>query len=535
MSRDLGDFQTPPALVSGVLDYLQGLGREWPRVLEPTCGRGNFITGLLALPSPPREIQGIELQASHVANARSVAQDAKACQVIIHQANIFGFHLGNELRWRERGPLLVVGNPPWVTSAELGTLGSRNLPRKRNLKNLPGFEAMTGGSNFDIAEYIWLKLMRELADEQPTIALLCKTAVARNVLQYVAANDLPIGNANIRKIDAKQWFGAAVDACLFCVDITTNERQYKAHVYADLRSATPISTIGVIGGQLVSNVEMRAGLKAFDGISPLTWRQGLKHDAASAVELVVDLSGQLRNRLGEVVNVEPAYVYPLLKSSDLVGKGKTKPMRAAIVPQQRLGEGTHHLKQDAPLLWSYLIAHRHLFEQRKSSIYRNQPSFAYFGLGDYTFAPYKVAISGMYKTPVFRAIAPVDGRPVMFDDTCYFLACASSRQAAIVVSLLNDPVCLDLLSSIAFWDAKRPITKKLLQRIDLLALLRHTEREPLLDRANIELARLESKEGQGDDAWPVSLEDLITGSAGGAVSGSTRETDVVQLTLLGAF
>jgi hypothetical protein len=54
--RDLGDFQTPSELVAEVLDTLGPIGVRWPRVLEPTCGRGHFIGGLLALAEPPREI-----------------------------------------------------------------------------------------------------------------------------------------------------------------------------------------------------------------------------------------------------------------------------------------------------------------------------------------------------------------------------------------------------------------------------------------------------------------------------------------------
>ncbi len=47
MRRELGDFQTPSALVTQVLQVLGPIGRRWPRVLEPTCGSGQFIQGLL--------------------------------------------------------------------------------------------------------------------------------------------------------------------------------------------------------------------------------------------------------------------------------------------------------------------------------------------------------------------------------------------------------------------------------------------------------------------------------------------------------
>ena len=219
--RDLGDYQTPPELVAQVLKALGPIGRRWPRVLEPTCGRGHFIAGLLAEPGPPREIQAIEVQESHYQTACALAAGSAASgvQVRITRADLFDIDLGQDLKWREQGPLLVIGNPPWVTNSELGSLGSTNRPPRRNLKGLRGLEARTGSSNFDVTEAIWLKLAFDLVDQQPTIALLCKTSVARSVLQFTHRAGLPVATASIRRIDAARWFGAAVDACLFCVTL----------------------------------------------------------------------------------------------------------------------------------------------------------------------------------------------------------------------------------------------------------------------------------------------------------------------------
>ncbi len=94
-----------------------------------------------------------------------------------------------------------------------------------------------------------------------------------------------------------------------------------------------------------------------------------------------------------------------------------------------------------------------------------------FGIGDYSFAPYKVAISGLHKIPRFRVLEPVDGRPIMLDDTCYFVPCYSLQEATRIASVLNDQICLNYISSIVFLDAKRPITKKLLQRIHIPSLI----------------------------------------------------------------
>ncbi len=221
MRRDLGDFQTPPELVAEVLEAVGPIGGRWPRVLEPTCGRGHFIAGLLARSNPPREIQAIEIQESHHQAACAVvaAGGKTGVHVQITRGDMFGIDVGRDLRWRERGPLLVIGNPPWVTNSELGSLASTHRPPRHNLKGLRGLEARTGSSNFDVTEAIWIKLALELVDQQPTIAFLCKTSVARSILQYAHCSGLPVSSASIRRIDAARWFRAAVDACLFCVTL----------------------------------------------------------------------------------------------------------------------------------------------------------------------------------------------------------------------------------------------------------------------------------------------------------------------------
>ncbi len=207
--------------------------------------------------------------------------------------------------------------------------------------------------------------------------------------------------------------------------------------------------------------------------------------------------------------MESEYLYPLLKSSDLFNEANSNPKRAVIVTQKLLGQNTHNLEQAAPQLWSYLIEHKNIFEQRKSSIYDNQPPFAIFGIGDYSFAPYKVGISGFHKKPIFRVIGPVADRPVMLDDTCYFIPCHSPQEAAFFASLLNDSLCLELINSMIFLDAKRPITKKLLQRVDLVSLFNLVDKQKLVWGAARELERLGIVLEPEAVVWPASIEDFL--------------------------
>src|SRR5699024_2447196 len=114
----------------------------------------------------------------------------------------------------------------------------------------------------------------------------------------------------------------------------------------------------------------------------------------------------------------------------------------------------------------YLNNKKDIFNQRKSSIYNNSPMFSMFGIGDYTWSPYKVGISGFYKVPVFTLL--ISNKPVMLDDTSYYLSFDNYELAYVVMLTLNSPEVRLFLSQIANLNSKRPYTKKVLERISLV-------------------------------------------------------------------
>jgi hypothetical protein len=481
---EYGDFPTPIELAREILATLGPVGERWPRVLEPTCGDGAFIHALTESASPPREIIGIEIQRDRFSHGAPQLSTPRT-KVSVLNADIMRADLRKLARWTTKGPLLVVGNPPWVTTAELARMGGSNLPAKTNDRNLKGFQAVSGASNFDLAEYIWVKLLRDLAPLQPSIALLCKTTVARNVVRWAQEERLRVCDGSMRMVDARMWFGVNAPACLFTLHMTSGDPDYTIRVYDSLDAPLPSALIGIVNGHLVPDVERYQRVSASEGTFPFEWRQGIKHDAAAVMELVLEDDGRLYNRLGEQVDVEPHYVYPLLKSSDLGSERPKAIQRRVIVTQQKSGEDTEQLRADAPKLWAYLQRNRSLFEGRKSRIYLGGPPFAMFGVGPYSFAPWKVAISGMYKKAIFRAVGPIDGRPVMLDDTCYFVPTEDSMSAAVLAALLNSDPALDFFEAVTFYDAKRPVTKGLLQRVNLEAVWDKADPRAVARRAEV--------------------------------------------------
>lgn len=462
--REFGDFQTPQELVNEILSLLCRLGFQWSRTLEPTCGLGNFIEASLQYST---EVSGVELQQKYFRH--SADRFSNDPTVSIRQGDVFQI-AASDFHWKTSGRLLIVGNPPWVTNSELGLLNSPNLPTKTNLRGLPGIEAITGSANFDLTEAVWIRLIKEFLNEQPIIALLCKTSVARAVLDYCRGSRLPVQNCKIYKIDAVKHFAAAVDACLFVLTVGWGTPKFEAEVFSSLDSLTATNRIGFSENGAVFDLDRYEEIRFLDGKCQKTWRQGLKHDAAAVMELSWN-GNSYKNAGGDEVDVESEYVYPLIKTADFVSSDQT---RAVIVPQKLLGENTEHLRVTAPKLWAYLTAHQEIFASRKSSIYKTQPRFAVFGIGDYTFAPFKVAVSGFLKKPLFKVIAPSESKPVILDDTCYFIDCKSLNEASTICDLLNDSLTSQFLEAICYRDAKRPITKAVLQRIDLIAVARNS-------------------------------------------------------------
>jgi hypothetical protein len=434
-------------------------------VVEPTCGTGAFLA------AAARKLPGADL-AGYEINPRYV--DVAAARIpgpgrSVKRADFFTVDWERELAAR-RGPILVTGNPPWVTRAELGALGSANVPAKQNLKGLRGLDALTGKSNFDVSEWMILRLLAALSGAEATVAMLCKSAVARRVVELVTSRRWPVAPGAMWRIDAGHHFDASVDAVLFTCHLAPAAPPGPVSwpVYPSLDDNEPESAFGVADGTLVADLDAYTTTKALAGASDPEWRSGIKHDCARVMELERRGDGWV-NGDGELVEVEPEYQYPLFKSSD-VAQGRPRSDRSVIVPQRQLREDTTSLCARAPKLWAYLSRYRSLLDGRRSSIYRGQPPFAVFGVGQYSFAPWKVAISGLYKRMRFLVLGPEAHRPAMVDDTCYLLPFSSEEDARRAARALASDLAAEFFRARVFWDAKRPVNKAILQALDLRRL-----------------------------------------------------------------
>jgi hypothetical protein len=470
---EFGDFQTPDGLAQEIAEFLRDSGETADVIVEPTCGQGSFVRAAIAAFPDAKVIYGFDINPAYVREAAGALERNATRKAQFECRNFF------EVNWAEffadkNGSVLVVGNPPWVTNSALGALGSDNLPDKTNFQGHKGFAAKTGKANFDISEWMLIRLLEALHRRVGCVAMLCKTATARKVLRHAWLNRLNVGRSSLHLIDAQRYFQVSVDACLLIVHTGILESTTAASVYPKLSFNGRVATFGSVGKELVADMDEYRRLRDIDGIPYYTWRSGVKHDAAGIMEFKRE-NGHFTNGRHEECQLEATHLFPLLKSSD-IANGRSATDRYVLVTQRNPSDNTEAIRKSAPKTWEYLMAHAHALDQRGSIIYQKRPRFSVFGIGDYAFAPWKVAISGLYKNCRFRVVGERHGKPVMLDDTCYFVPCASEEEAHFLCELLNSDVCQRFLRSLVFFDAKRPITIDVLNRIDLKRVAEHVDR-----------------------------------------------------------
>lgn len=473
-----GDWQTPMSLAEKVCEYHISKYGNPDIVVEPTCGLGAFVFSALRKFSNLKEIYAIEINRQYtrelklnllISALNNPTQNHP--DIYIYNANFFSFDFepivkkSKENNWN----LAIVGNPPWVTSSKQGKINAQNVPMKRNIYGLKGIDAITGKSNFDISEYITLHLLKLSQLNEGGISFLIKNSVIRNILVKLRTEGLHIGDIEQRLIDASAEFNVSVDASCFSAKFNCDS-SFICDV-RDFYTTKFIHEYGWIDNSFVSDVESYCNFSKYDSSSTYVWRSGIKHDCASVLELTLS-DGRYVNGFGEIVEIEDDLIFPLLKSSDIFCYKDNNFRKFLIVPQRNIGDDTSMLRYSHPLAYSYLTKYESAFNSRKSSIYKGKDKFSIFGIGDYSFKPFKIVISSLYKTICFKLVTQFGNKPIMVDDTCYQLDFDDLKEAQLILDAINSNEIQSLLQSLVFKDAKRVVTKSLLMRLDLSQLCR---------------------------------------------------------------
>ncbi len=508
--REFGDFQTPDELTDQICSLLATNNISPQCVVEPTFGKGSFLLSALKYFNDVKSILGVEIYERYVWETKFKVleyfldhPERSKPEIVLFNKDIFAFDLKSIIHSIAE-PILVIGNPPWITNSELSMLSSNNLPPKSNIKNHKGLDAITGKGNFDIGEYIALMMLENFSQFDGAMAFLIKNSVIRNLVHDLSKFKFKISNIKSYRIDTKKYFNASVEASLFSCEFNLTNGDVVCENFDFSKPNMALNKFGWHQDKFISDVKTYQDNRKYDGASPFEWRQGVKHDCAKVFELS-RINNKFVNGFNEELDIESDLIFGLIKSSDLNGNIIKMPRKYAIITQRYINEDTSYIEKMYPRLYTYLSKNEAIIENRKSSIYKGKHKFSIFGIGNYSFKPYKVAVSGLYKNPAFSLLLPEDDKPLMVDDTCYLLGFDRQSDAIFTWCILSDAKVHELLKSISFEDSKRPFTKEILMRIAIDELAKDFDFDFI--KKKIDVLNLNSYE-MDFQAWELYLQSL---------------------------
>lgn len=196
---EFGDYQTPTEFCD-IVNNIISSQYEPKFVFEPTFGLGHFIDSSIKKFKNVKTFYGNEINEEYY----NIYKNKKNKNVKLFNENIFTFNHNKIKRIIKDEPMLIIGNPPWVTNSQLMAENLKNLPPKSNYKKLKGIDSITGSSNFDICEYIIVDLLNNYAKANIMIAMLCKVSVATNILKNIKSYQFKLNNIELYLFDAKK-------------------------------------------------------------------------------------------------------------------------------------------------------------------------------------------------------------------------------------------------------------------------------------------------------------------------------------------
>src|SRR5579872_1479725 len=127
---EFGDFQTPLRLAENICSLLLRRGTRPASVLEPNCGRGAFVAAVLETFPAAKQAIAADINPEYVSCVQSLLEHhPRAPNAKVFLGDFYSFDWPRLVQELEE-PVLVIGNPPWVTNAGLSVIGGSNLPEK---------------------------------------------------------------------------------------------------------------------------------------------------------------------------------------------------------------------------------------------------------------------------------------------------------------------------------------------------------------------------------------------------------------------
>jgi hypothetical protein len=190
-------------------------------------------------------------------------------------------------------------------------------------------------------------------------------------------------------------------------------------------------------------------------------RHGVKDDAEAVFGIERDQLDQLDGEL----------VYPYLKSRHIIKYGLFGHELRVVPIRTANEENEAAIREQYPATYQYLADHRDQLTARSSSWLDGGTFYNIFGVGEYTWSPYKVVWCRLGFKPHFAVISTVEdptlgAKMVVPGDHCMFIGTDSEQEAHALCALLNSAVYQKSLRDIAS-KGKASLSKAVVSELEL--------------------------------------------------------------------
>ena len=513
--RRLGEYYTPSGVAELAVDELDVDDHASETVLDPGCGSGVFLAACIdakidALrddhaPDDLIEIitdtvYGIDLNPVAVKSAKlryllALApliddSDVAQLELPVFLTDSLGVTRDDQIRFGGKHLDLcvdhLVGNPPWIT---WGTLSEsvREAWRERyidELNLLPhrGMETRLGHANDDISvPFVWVCIHRYLAADGQASFVLKRNITkgpAGRLFRTQHVNARPVAVRHIHDFNRLRPFGDGVDV--------------QAAVYtlqADTKPAFPIAVDSWRAASThpsFTTAEMmrktlaceQTGVVPVDDDPASSWvredaerralgacehdiRHGVKDDATDVYSL--DRS--------QVEDLEHDHVYPYIDSKHVVKYGLFGHDLRLVPIRQANEDNEAELRETCPKTYEYLASNRQALDNRSSAWLERGSFYNVFGLGEYTWAAYKVVWCRLGFKPEFAVVSTVDDedvgeKMVVPGDHFMFIATDDKDEAHFLCGLLNSSIYRKSMKDVTA-GGKSGLSKAVVSKLEL--------------------------------------------------------------------
>jgi SAM-dependent methyltransferase len=408
----------------------------------------------------------------------------------------------------------LVGNPPWLTwdrlPDDVQARWRSEVVEPLDLFPREGQHALLGHGNDDLGVTFVFACLDRYLDATAGADARTSFVLKRDLLTGSAGKafrSLRVGNRDLRLTGVHDFAGLSpfgrqvnADAAVYALRFAGGDTGDVDDEDQPAAASLPVPTTAwSAGGESAETVETREVDPRFDSLSGLrsslsrtdtelvavdpdaptgawvradaeraalgecahTIRHGVKDDAKAVYALD-------RERLADL---EPDHVFPYLKSRHIVKFGLFG-HDLQLVPLRRMGEDNEtELRERYPRTYDYLAANRERLESRASSWLDRGPFYTLFGLGDYTWADYKVVWCRLGFKPHFAVVSTREDpdlgeKPVVPGDHCMFVATDEEREAHLLCALLNSAPYQRTIRSIAS-NGKSSLSKSVISELRL--------------------------------------------------------------------